>query len=50
MTSLYQNFIQILQKYEDVIGYLIDDLKGINPSLAMHRIHLIDSNASSIEN
>ena len=40
---------QLLRKYQGVIGYSIDDLKGISPSLCMHRIHLDDGHTSSIE-
>ena len=30
----------VLQKYKDVIGYSIDDMKGINPAVCSHRIYL----------
>ncbi|XP_021751340.1 uncharacterized protein LOC110717003 [Chenopodium quinoa] len=33
----------------DVIGYSIEDIKGISPSLCMHRIHLKDDQSTSIE-
>lgn len=39
----------ILITYRGAIGYSIDDLKGLSPSLCMHRIHLNDDNSSSIE-
>ncbi|XP_074318430.1 uncharacterized protein LOC141655240 [Silene latifolia] len=34
---------------KDVIGYSIDDIKGISPSFCTHRIHLEDEGAYSIE-
>ena len=33
----------LLQKYKDVIGYSIDDMKGINPVVCSHRIYLKES-------
>ncbi|XP_037441880.1 uncharacterized protein LOC119310144 [Triticum dicoccoides] len=33
----------VLQKYKDVIGYSIDDMKGINPAVCSHRIYLKES-------
>lgn len=41
--------IDLLRKYKGVIGYSIDDHKGISPSICMHHIHLEDEQASSIE-
>lgn len=47
-TSL-EKLIVLLKKYKGVIGYSIDDLKGISPSMCMHRIHLEDGHTTSIE-
>ena len=33
----------VLQIYKDVIGYSIDDMKGINPAVCSHRIYLKES-------
>ncbi|KAI3716043.1 hypothetical protein L6452_23087 [Arctium lappa] len=41
--------LKVLRKYKTVIGYSIDDLKGISPSFCMHRILLEDENATSVE-
>ena len=38
-----------LKLHSKAIGYTIDDLKGINPSLCMHRILLEDDHKPSIE-
>ena len=38
-----------LKKYRKAIGYSLDDIKGISPSLCMHRIHLEDESMTSIE-
>ncbi|XP_074271714.1 uncharacterized protein LOC141595652 [Silene latifolia] len=41
--------LDVVRKYKDVIGYSIDDIKGISPSFCTHHIHLEDEGASSIE-
>ena len=38
-----------LRKYRKAIGYSLDDIRGISPSLCMHRIHLEDESMTSIE-
>ncbi|XP_013639554.1 PREDICTED: uncharacterized protein LOC106344790 [Brassica oleracea var. oleracea] len=38
-----------LRKYIKAIGYSLDDIKGISPSLCTHRIHLENVSMSSIE-
>ncbi|XP_010559014.1 PREDICTED: uncharacterized protein LOC104827536 [Tarenaya hassleriana] len=38
-----------LRDYRKAIGYTLDDIKGLNPSLCMHQIHLEDDTKSSIE-
>ena len=47
--SSLAKFWDVLKTYQGVIGYSIDDIKGISPSIAMHRITLDDESASSIE-
>ena len=44
-----EKWLVYLSKYKGVIGYSIDDIKGISPSLGMHRIHLNDNLFTSIE-
>ena len=39
----------VLREYRGVIGYKIDDIKGISPTICMHKILLDDDHASSIE-
>ena len=39
----------ILRKYKETIAWSIDDLKGISPSICMHRILLEDNAKTSIE-
>lgn len=34
--------LEILRRYRAVIGYSIDDMKGIRPTVCMHRIFLED--------
>ena len=34
--------LEILRRYRAVIGYSIDDMKGISPTVCMHRIFLED--------
>ncbi|XP_048606235.1 uncharacterized protein LOC125583401 [Brassica napus] len=38
-----------LKKCRKAIGYSLDDIKGLSPSLCMHRIHLEDESMTSIE-
>ncbi|KAG7528251.1 Reverse transcriptase domain [Arabidopsis suecica] len=38
-----------LKKYRRAIGYSLSNIKGISPSLCMHRIHLENESHSSIE-
>ena len=38
-----------LKKYRKTIGYSLDDIKGLSPSLCKHRIHLEDESMTSIE-
>ena len=39
----------ILRKYKEVIAWSIEDLKGISPSIFMHKILLEDNAKASIE-
>ena len=34
--------MELLQRYKKAIGWTMADLKGIDPSFCMHRIHLED--------
>jgi hypothetical protein len=33
-----ENLIQVLKKYKNAIGWAIEDLKGISPTVCMHKI------------
>ena len=44
-----EKLLNILKKYPKVIGYTIEDIKGINPSLCMHKILLEEDYKPSIE-
>ncbi|KAL0702271.1 hypothetical protein Bca4012_058393 [Brassica carinata] len=41
--------LKALKRFRKAIGYSLDDIKGISPSLCMHRIHLEDESMTSIE-
>ena len=41
--------LQILRKYKEAIAWLIEDLKGISPSICMHKILLNNDARNSIE-
>ena len=41
--------LEVLRLHRKVIGYTIDDIKGINPSICMHRILLEDGYKPCIE-
>ena len=44
-----QKLLIILRKYKEAIAWSIEDLKGINPSICMHKILLEDNVKTSIE-
>ena len=41
-----QKLIRILRKYKEVIAWSVEDLKGISPSICMHKI-LLDENVKT---
>ena len=41
--------IGILRKYKETIAWLVEDLKGISPSIRMHKILLEENAKTSIE-
>ena len=45
-----QKFLEILRKYKEAIAWSIEDLKGISPSICMHKILLNDHAKTSMEN
>ena len=44
-----QKMLKILRKYKEAIAWSIEDLKGISPSICMHKIFLNDDAKTSIE-
>ena len=52
-TALTENeehkLLKIIRKYKETIVWSIEDLKGINPSICMHKILLEDNAKTSIE-
>ena len=42
-------YLEYLGSIRKAIGYTLDDLKGIHPSLCMHRILMEDDHKPSIE-
>ena len=44
-----QKLLKILRKNKKAIAWSIEDLKGINPSICMHKILLDDNAKTSIE-
>ena len=44
-----QKLLVILRKYKEAMAWSIKDLKGINPSICMHKILLDDNAKTSIE-
>ena len=44
-----QRLLKILRKYKEAISWSIEDLKGISPSICMHKIMLEDNAKTSIE-
>ena len=47
-TSL-EKLLVLLRKYQSVIGYSLDDIKRVIPTLVMHQIHLDDEHLTSID-
>ena len=44
-----QRLLEILRKYKEAIAWSIEDLKGISPSICMHKILLNDDAKTSVE-
>jgi hypothetical protein len=40
--------LDILKKHKEAIGLIIEDIKGISPSVVMHKIHL-EENAKPLK-
>ena len=44
-----QQLLRILRNYKEAIAWSIEDLKGISPSICMHKILLNDDAKTSVE-
>jgi hypothetical protein len=44
-----EEFLEVLREHKEAIGWTIDDIKGISPSLVMHKIHLEENSKPSRE-
>ena len=50
LTSLeVSKLLEVVRTYRKAIGYSMDDLKGLSPSLCMHRIYMEENHKPSIE-
>ena len=47
--SKEQKLLEIMRKYKEAIAWSIEDLKGISPSICMHKILLNDNAKTFIE-
>jgi hypothetical protein len=44
-----EKLLDVLRKHKEAISWTIEDIKGISPSLVMHKIHLEDNSKPSRE-
>jgi hypothetical protein len=44
-----EKLLDVLKEYKETIGWTIEDIKGISPSLVMHKIHLEENAKPSRE-
>ena len=44
-----QKVVEILKKHKEAIAWLVEDLKGISPSICMHKILMEENAKTSIE-
>ena len=44
-----QKLLETLKKYKEAIAWSIEDLKGISPSICMHKILLEENSRTSVE-
>jgi radical SAM superfamily enzyme len=48
-TSQEERLLDVLREHKEAIGWTIEDIKGISPSVVMHRIHLEEDTKPSRE-
>jgi hypothetical protein len=44
-----EELLEVLREHKEAIGWIIEDIKGISPSLVMHKIHLEENSKPSRE-
>jgi hypothetical protein len=44
-----EELLEVLKEHKEAIGWTIEDIKGISPSLVMHKIHLEENSKPSRE-
>jgi hypothetical protein len=44
-----EELLNVLREHKESIGWIIEDIKGISPSLVMHKIHLEENSKPSRE-
>jgi hypothetical protein len=44
-----EKLLDVLEEHREAIGWTIEDIKGIRPSLVMHKIHLEENSKPSRE-
>jgi hypothetical protein len=44
-----EELLEVLREHKEAIGFAIEDIKGISPSLVMHKIHLEENSKPSRE-
>jgi hypothetical protein len=44
-----EKFLDVLREHKEAIGWTIEDIKGISPSVGMHKIHLEEDTKPSKE-
>jgi hypothetical protein len=42
-----QELLNVLREHKEAIGWSIGDIKGINPAMVMHKIHLKENAKTS---
>jgi radical SAM superfamily enzyme len=44
-----KELLEVLKEHKEAIGWTIEDIEGISPSLVMHKIHLEENSKPSRE-
>jgi hypothetical protein len=49
MDAQEEELLGVLREHKEAIGWTIEDIKGIRPSLVMHKIHVEENSKPSRE-